>query len=909
MEILELRQVLSADPTGFAVPEYVVVDNLVDASPLATSGPTGLTPQQIRHAYGFDQVSFNGIVGDGTGTTIAIVDAYDDPNIASDLHQFNLKFGLQDSGFTKVNQNGGTTMPAANKGWATEIALDVEWAHAIAPGANILLVEANSSSMSDLMTAVDYARRASGVVVVSMSWGGGEFGSETFYDSYFTTSAGHAGVSFFVSSGDDGAPVSYPAASPNVVSVGGTTLNLSGGNYVSETAWSGSGGGISSYENEPTYQKSIVTQSTTRRTNPDVSYDANPSTGFSVYDSYGSGTTTAPWSKIGGTSASAPQWAALVAIVDQGRALNGKSSLDGATQLLPAIYQLSTADFHDVTSGSSNGTPTYTAAAGYDLVTGRGSPIANLVIRDLVGSSTTTTAPTHYAVSAPASSTAGGTFSITVSALDASNNVVTNYAGKVHLSDTDVAAGVVLPADYTFTTADRGVHTFTGLKLVTAGTQTLTVRDTTNSSIVGSSSTTVAPAAVARLAFSVVPTGGTVGAPLSPGVTVQLFDAYNNLVTNDSSTVVTLSLGTNSGGGTLGGTVSASAVKGVATFSNLTLSAAGTYTLVAASGTLASTTSAAFTITAATTTTLRESFDGGTLSGYARSGGSSQTASITTTAAHDGTRGLSDTGSNDWIYRTDAAGQVKRGDTLSVWVKFSTLADGRAYLAFGAASTGTLALVAAPNTNQLLLQYVDFRSQTSAGGAFTQLAAVSQRWQAGQWYRLEVNWSTTGAIIGNLYAADGKTLLNAVQGTQLAGEPTITAGGFGFRSINTFATYWDSVSVSPSVNNFTLVVRHAGLDDGGAAGEANAGRWAYQTATLPWSPPVVAAMPSSPLLRVEPTLPATAPTFTLLVSASSTTDLRHGVGKSLAAGTAKTSPRLMDVVFSAGMLSGDRAAR
>src|SRR6185369_16041223 len=129
-----------------------------------------------------------------------------------------------------VNQTGGSTLPAANRGWATEIALDVEWAHAIAPGASILLVEANSSSLNDLNAAVNYARNQSGVVAVSMSYGAGEFSGETSYDSYYTTPSGHAGVTFVAASGDNGAPASYPSVSPRVVSVGGTALNLGSGN-------------------------------------------------------------------------------------------------------------------------------------------------------------------------------------------------------------------------------------------------------------------------------------------------------------------------------------------------------------------------------------------------------------------------------------------------------------------------------------------------------------------------------------------------------------------------------------------------------------------------------------------------------------------------------------------------------
>ena len=220
-ELLESRDLLAV-----MSPTYTLF-RVSGVLPLSTSGPTGTSPSQIRHAYGIDQITFNGgtVAGDGSGTTIAIVDAYDDPNIANDLHQFDLRFGLPDPIFTKVNQNGGSTMPSPNGGWISEIALDVEWSHAIAPKANILLVEANSSSNSDLFQAVRTAARTPGVVAVSMSWAGGESSGETGTDaSTFVTPAGHAGVTFFASSGDTGAPAVYPSASPNVVSVGGTTL-------------------------------------------------------------------------------------------------------------------------------------------------------------------------------------------------------------------------------------------------------------------------------------------------------------------------------------------------------------------------------------------------------------------------------------------------------------------------------------------------------------------------------------------------------------------------------------------------------------------------------------------------------------------------------------------------------------
>jgi subtilase family serine protease len=365
----------------------VYVESHAEASPAGGPGqPAGFSPGQISQAYGFNQIRFNNgtVVGDGRGQTIAIVDAYNQPNIVGDLQSFDATFGLSNlPSLTVVNQNGGAALPAADAAWGLEESLDVEWAHSMAPEANILLVESNSSSWSDLLAAMNYARTQPNVSVVSMSWGGGEFSGEAYYDSYFTTPAGHQGVTFVASTGDSGstgAPES-PSISPNILAVGGTNLYLdANNNWSSETAWSGSGGGISAYESQPSYQKGVVTQTSTKRAVPDVAYDGSSSTPFAVYDtsSYGG------WVQVYGTSAGAPQWGALIAIADQGRALSGQGSLDGATQTLPALYALPSSAFHDITSGSNGG---YSAGPGYDLVTGRGSPIANLVVAGLVGSS------------------------------------------------------------------------------------------------------------------------------------------------------------------------------------------------------------------------------------------------------------------------------------------------------------------------------------------------------------------------------------------------------------------------------------------------------------------------------------------------------------------------------------------
>ncbi len=258
-----------------------------------------------------------------------------------------------------------------------------QWAHAIAPGAHILLVQSYNSSLSSLMSAVDYARKQSGVVAISLSWGGTETSTQTTYDKYLTTPTGHTGITFVAASGDTGAVPLYPSVSSNVVSVGGTTLSLSGSDYLSESGWSGSGGGVSKYIAKPSFQ-ATVTQSSTKRTTPDVAYDANPASGVYVYFT-GSGATTGSWLTVGGTSAGAPQWAALVAIVGQGRSLSGKAPLNGKTELLPALYNLPATDFHDVVTGSTqSGTTILKAGVGYDLVTGRGTPRANLVVSHLV---------------------------------------------------------------------------------------------------------------------------------------------------------------------------------------------------------------------------------------------------------------------------------------------------------------------------------------------------------------------------------------------------------------------------------------------------------------------------------------------------------------------------------------------
>ena len=340
-------------------------------------------------------------------------------------------------------------------------------------------------------------------------------------------------MAFVASSGDNGAPDSCPAASPNVLSVGGTALTLGAGNvWSNEVGWSGSGGGPSVYESQPSYQKGVVTQTSSSRATPDVAYDASPSTGFAVYDSVPYGGTTYGWFEVGGTSAGAPQWSALLAIADQGRALSGQPALDssGPQQVMSILYENPT-DFHDITSGTSTGSPNYSAGLGYDYVTGMGSPIANLIVGSLDG--TTTAATDKLVLAAPTVETAGRSFSLTVTAQNSSGTTDTGYLGTIHFTSSDVQAG--LPASFAFTAADKGSYTF-AVTLKTAGSQSITATDTSTSAITGTlSGVSVSPASASRFILSGLPSSATAG--VSQSLTVTAEDPYGNVATGYIGTV------------------------------------------------------------------------------------------------------------------------------------------------------------------------------------------------------------------------------------------------------------------------------------------------------------------------------------------------------------------------------------
>ncbi len=420
VEQLETRTMLSASSflAQAAHPTLTFTANTLKPQVLSpdtvVSVPAPFLPGDIQAAYGFDQIQlFNPrtrhtLPGDGSGQTIAIVDAFNDPNIAADLSLFDTVLGLPAANLIQVDQNGNP-LTAANTpangpfGWGIETSLDVEWAHALAPKANIVLFEANSNFLSDLFTADASAGlrstyKALGVPVagvISNSYGSPEGQGENAFDSVFTTKDNHA--TYVFSSGDSGNQ-QYPSASPNVLSVGGTTLSINFDtttgveSYGGETGWSvgsdsfdpsgGSGGGVSPFEPEPFYQFGV--QQTFSRTTPDVSLDADPNTGVLVADSYVADSGLPPLPpgqaygfEVGGTSFSAPAWGALLTIANQGRALYGLPTLGNAQE---AMYFLPTSDFHDITTGS---TLVGNAGPGYDLVTGIGSPLAQKVVHDL----------------------------------------------------------------------------------------------------------------------------------------------------------------------------------------------------------------------------------------------------------------------------------------------------------------------------------------------------------------------------------------------------------------------------------------------------------------------------------------------------------------------------------------------
>jgi hypothetical protein len=592
--------------SAVATPTFVLMGHAAASiKPAVSPGTAPIDPAQMVAAYGVNAISFNGTVGNGAGQTIAIVDAYNDPNIISDASSFNTQWGLQQFNVSGgptlkvLNQTGGTSLPANSspQGWDLEESLDVEWAHSIAPEANIILFEANSASFADLGTAVTTAAGSAGVSVVSMSWGGGESSSETSMDSTFLTPSGHQGVTFLASTGDNGSPAGYPSLSPNVVAVGGTTLDInSSGTYIAEGAWSGTGGGISQVESLPSYQNAlngINGASKTNRNVPDVAMDADPNSGVYVLDSYGGG-----WFQVGGTSLATPMWGGLVAIANQGRALAGQSTLNGLTQTLPTLYSLPSSDFHDITGGSNG---TYSAAPGYDLVTGLGTPIANLLVPALAGYGTTQP-PT---VSAPSTASLTENGSLTFSS--AGGNTITVADASAGTNADSLALSV---SHGTLTLASTSGLTFTGSN----GTASFTVSGTVSNLDAALNGLVYKPTAgytgSDSLAISITDPGDSLSASTSVSLTVSA---------PSPPTITAPSTGTLSENGSLvfstskGNAITVADASAGGSADSLTLSVShGTLTLATTSGltfTSGSNGSALFTVTG-TVTNLNAALNG-----------------------------------------------------------------------------------------------------------------------------------------------------------------------------------------------------------------------------------------------------------------------------------------------------------
>jgi subtilase family serine protease len=341
---------------------HVITDT--HGTPQATSAPTGYGPAQFHGAYSLPTTAT-------VPQTIAIVDAYDDPTIASDLNSYSSYYGLPQCNstnpcFQKLNQSGQSgSYPSKSSGWALEIALDVETAHEICQNCKIVLVEANSSSLSNLEAAVNTAASL-GANEISNSYGGSEFSGEATATAY-----NHPNIAVTVSSGDNGyGSFGFPASSPYVVAVGGTTLKLLAGNaYGGETVWKGTGSGCSLYLAAQPWQTSDGNWSLTgcgsRRGVADVAADADPNTGAAVYD-----TTRYQgqlgWFQVGGTSLSSPLIAGVYALA-------GDVSTVAYPAQLPYANRLSV---NDITSGSNGSCATImcNGASGYDGPTGVGTP-------------------------------------------------------------------------------------------------------------------------------------------------------------------------------------------------------------------------------------------------------------------------------------------------------------------------------------------------------------------------------------------------------------------------------------------------------------------------------------------------------------------------------------------------------
>lgn len=344
------------------------------------SYPAGETPSSIHQVYNFDYDAM------GRGQTIVVIGAFDYPTALNDFNVFSKQFGLPQETSTDVlaasNQvfqvvYARGSQPAPDELWALEAALDIEWTHAMAPLAKIVLVEAASNTYVDLFQAIDVANAIPGAHVVTMSWGGTEWSGETAFDAFFKA----PGMTYVACSGDVGGNTIYPSVSQYVASVGGTKINRNRyGEFIGETGWSGSGGGPSIFVPIPAYQAaqpSVAAKCGLYRGTPDIAFDGDPASGVAIYNSTPYQGRSGWWT-IGGTSLSAPCWAGVIACINGRRTEPFTSTADFLTQ----IYNLGGSEgypeyFRDIVEGEAGA---YSCTVGWDFVTGWGTPdIKNLV--------------------------------------------------------------------------------------------------------------------------------------------------------------------------------------------------------------------------------------------------------------------------------------------------------------------------------------------------------------------------------------------------------------------------------------------------------------------------------------------------------------------------------------------------
>ncbi|HEY1642894.1 MAG TPA: carboxypeptidase regulatory-like domain-containing protein [Streptosporangiaceae bacterium] len=429
------------------------------------AGPltTALGPADIQSAYDLPAAG-------GAGMTVAVVDAFGYDNAEADLATFRSYYGLpacttQNGCFTKVDQSGGASYPADNSGWAEETALDLDAVSSACPLCHVLLVEGNSTAFDDLGTAVDTAVRL-GAQFVSNSYGiAGEDPAEASLDHYYD----HPGTVVTAATGDSGGLVSYPASSPDVTAVGGTTLtrDASAARGWTESAWASGGAGCSAYEPRPAYQQPVSADCPGNRATADIAADANPSTGLSVFDT----DQEAGWMQVGGTSLSAPLMAAMYALA-------GPPAAGTYPVTYPYDDPSQSGDLHDVASGSDGtcGTLLCTAGPGWDGPTGLGTPngvsaltfgphgaVAGTVItghHSPLASASVTATNTATAVTYSATTGSAGTYNLPLPV--GSYNLAVHSFGYAAVTVTDLTVTADSTMTRNFTLTPQSERTLSG---------------------------------------------------------------------------------------------------------------------------------------------------------------------------------------------------------------------------------------------------------------------------------------------------------------------------------------------------------------------------------------------------------------------------------------------------------------